>query len=317
MPQVFELESDNEVDYLDFVYDAQPIGGKGKPRGGKKATISREEFHVPLAAAAPPRPRGRPKKQASDPQDIEAELERFRGGRSNEPAQEEQEMVYVDQPSGKRKKIPLKQVQEHQDLINKLTRYAASARYRPIIEECGLEIRHLVSKSVPDLKELLERVRACCGNHSQPDIVYNGVLKVAGAAEAMAPRQLLNGYQQALEEDPELAAICELIQIDSGFLCSMTPMQKLGMSLACTAANVMNENRKTLVGQAKMNAQTSSQQILANLIAQRQAAVAAGLQQPSAGIVPAAAPVLDAGEEVIIRRPCTDTVNGNPYSGTV
>ncbi|MDR3414058.1 MAG: hypothetical protein P4L87_24370, partial [Formivibrio sp.] len=290
-------------------------------RGGPGGSFEEEEMYA-VPETKTTRGRGRPigkkvPKSKIDDFDIDIDLERFRGNAAGK------EQTYsgagdtlVDAPSSN-KKIPLKKVQEHQDLINKLNRYAASARYRPIIEECGIGIKNLAAKSVPELKELLERVRACCGNHSQPDIVYNGVLRVAGAAEVMAPRQLLNGYQQALEGDPELAAICELIQIDSGFLCSMTPMQKLGMSLACTAATVMNANRKTMMDQAKMNAQTSSQQILANLIAQRQAAVAAGLQPPSAGIVPAAAPVLDADEEVIIKRPCTDTVNGNPYSGTV
>jgi hypothetical protein len=301
---------------LDFVYEPPAATGVKGKRGKKATTIVHDEIDVP--AAVPSRPRGRPKKHVND--DIESQLERFRGGRS-EPmaaaAADEEEMVNVIQPSGRSKKIPLKQVQEHQNLINQLNRYAASVRYRPVIEECGLQIRNLSNKSVAELKELVERVRACCANRSSSGIVHMGVLKAGAFAEVMAPQRLLKGYEKTLAEDPELEAICELIEIDSGFFSKITPIQRLGWSLMTSAATVAKRNRDEMVEAAKVNAQASSQQLLAQLIAQRQAALAAQ-QQPANVDIPtnSASGIAEAGEEVILQRPNIDPARGNPYSGT-
>lgn len=321
-PQVFELESDNDADYLDFVYEPSVFSGRGaKPRGGKKqvaAPIVREEMQHHEAPT-----RGRPAKKkhmGQEEESITAILERHRGkgSRATYGAEPEEE-VYVESSgrgdgSTSRRKIALKQVQEHQNLINQLNAYYASERFRPVIDQCGLQIKNLAGKSVAELKELKERVRACCANGGgSGGIVSSITLGFCGGMEAMAPKRVidLEGYREAVAANPEFEALAEMIEIDSGFKSSMTPMQRMALCLGTTALQVGAQNK------AKNRGKDATQQLLAALVAQKQALAAqqAGVIQSGntseSTIVGTVPPVA-----AIPQRPNIDPAQGNPYSGT-
>jgi len=58
------------------------------------------------------------------------------------------DLNYDDVPpsSSSYKKIPLKQVQEHQNLTNQLNGYAASIRFKPVIDQCGIKSKTSIPK---------------------------------------------------------------------------------------------------------------------------------------------------------------------------
>jgi hypothetical protein len=165
-----------------------------------------------------------------------------------------------------KKKVPLKQVQEHQLLINQINAYTTSQRFKPILDECGIKIKDLGSKSVAELKELRERIRASCANYGASGIVAAATLSFCGGVEALAPKRLINleGYKSAIESNPEFHALAEMIEIDSGFKNSMTPMQRMIMCLGSTALQVGAQNR------AKGMILNSNQSLINSLNAQRQ-----------------------------------------------
>jgi hypothetical protein len=175
-----------------------------------------------------------------------------------------------------KKKVPLKQVQEHQLLINQLNAYTTSKRFKPILDECGIKLKDLGSKTVAELKELRERVRACCANYGNGGIVAAATLSFCGGVEALAPKRLidLEGYKAAIDSNPEFHALAEMIEIDSGFKNSMTPMQRMVMCLGSTALQVGAQNRaKKLI----MNCNSS---LLNSLNAQKQQMEKPIVQQP-------------------------------------
>lgn len=187
---------------------------------------------------------------------------------------------------GKGKKIALKSVQEHQQLINQLNAFSCSARFSPVLKECGIVVKDLRLKSVAELRELRERVRACCANSgSGGGIVSSGILGACGQIEALAPARLINldGYKEAVESNPEFASLCEMIEIDSSFLRSMSPMQKMVMCLGTTAMSVGAMNRKK--GEAAHATATLVDSLRAQQ-QQQQSAVRTGTPIVSAASVP-------------------------------
>lgn len=147
---------------------------------------------------------------------------------------------------GKGKKIALKSVQEHQNLMNQLNAFSCSVRFGPVLKECGIVVKDLRLKSVAELRELRERVRACCASSgSGGGIVSTGILGACGQMEAWAPPRLMNleGYRAAVESNSEFASLCEMIEIDSSFISSMSPIQKMVVCLGTTAMTVAGVNR--------------------------------------------------------------------------
>lgn len=172
------------------------------------------------------------------------------------------------------KKIPLKNVQEHQLLINSLHAFATSARFAPVLNDFGIKIKDLSKKSLSELKELRERVRACCANSgSSGGIVSTAALSMCAGLEAAMPKRIMNldGYRNQIESNPEFAALCEMIEIDSGFKTSMSPMQRMAMCLGTTAFSVAGANK------IKAAAQDASASLLSSLKAQQQAAAVPAL----------------------------------------
>jgi len=179
------------------------------------------------------------------------------------------------------KKIPLKQVQEHQNLTNQLNGYAASVRFKPVLDQCGIKIKDLHTKSVAELKELRERVRACCASSGgTTGILAQTTLAGCSSLEKWMPKKVcdLDGYRKAVDSNPEFHKLAEMIELDSGFAASMTPMQRMAMCLGGAAMTVAAENAK------KQMLQGAQQQLVSSLIAQRDAQARA-TAQASPGIV--------------------------------
>ena len=240
---VFDLNSGDNADYLSF--------SRGEPedvRGGGARSKA-----------------GRPKKQAA-PRVVQNAP-----GVVDPQGEDDDYVPYIAPddrvaPSAVRK-IPIKSVQEHQLLINHLNAYLGSERFSPVLRDSGLNLKSLTTKSVAELRELKERVRACCANSgSSGGIVSAVTLGVCGRIEAWAPKKLidLDGYREALARDDEFAALCEMIEIDSGFKSSMTPSQRMALCLATTALSVGSMNKVKAAGQA------ASQNLLAQLQFQQQ-----------------------------------------------
>jgi len=187
------------------------------------------------------------------------------------------DLNYDDVPpsSSNYKKIPLKQVQEHQNLTNQLNGYAASIRFKPVIDQCGIKIKDLHNKSVAELKELRERVRACCANSSGTSgFLAQGTLAACSAVEKSMPKKVcdLDGYRKAVESNPEFHKLAEMIELDSGFAASMTPMQRMALCLGGAAMTVAAENA------AKKMLQSAQEKMVSDLIAQRDRAAASSAQ---------------------------------------
>jgi len=177
-------------------------------------------------------------------------------------------------PPSSNKKIPLKQVQEHQNLTNQLNGYAASERFRPVIERCGIKIKDLHTKSVAELKELRERVQASCASSGgTPGILAQTTLAGCSGLEKMMPKKVcdLAGYREAVEGNPEFHKLAEMIELDSGFAASMTPIQRMALCLGGAVMTVAAQNAAKAV-----LLQSKQEQLVSGLIAQRDAAAAQG-----------------------------------------
>lgn len=237
MRQVYQLNDSGDEDYLSMessvaaVPDvAQPAASVRQSKPAAAKTIRRTPTSVATIARA-----------RAVTRDIYASA-------SNQPRIDDDDNVDNDDDvkPGKGKKIAFKSVQEHQQLINQLNAFSCSTRFSPVLKECGIVIKDLRLKSVSELRELRERVRACCASSgSRGGIVSTGILGACGQMEAWAPPRLmcLDGYRTAVESNPEFASLCEMIEIDSGFLTSMSPMQKMVMCLGTTAMSVAAINK--------------------------------------------------------------------------
>lgn len=254
---VFHL-NDGDIDFLDFERDQpEPIAVETKT---KKSAA----------------PRGKSARQIIDPDEMDNQaytstsiINRMMSGNDNQLVPEERELLvplHETVKPGTNRKIPLKNVQEHQLLLNSLHAMASSRRFAPILDEFGIRLKDLHTKSIAELKEIRERARACCTNSTRQGggIVSGIVLGVAGGAEKMCPKRLmdLDGYQEAIKANPEFEALCELIEIDSGFASSLTPIQRLGLCMTTTALTVGAQNR------TKNTAMAANQSLIDNLKAQ-------------------------------------------------
>ncbi len=169
-----------------------------------------------------------------------------------------------EEPSGKLTKIPPKQVADHQKLLLCLQRYAASARFAPMLKDAGLKMTNLESKTVAELKQLQTRVRTVCSSSGGASgMLYQGILVGATGVEKVAPKRLVNldGFAASLRADPEFEAVAEMLELDMGFASSMTPMQRMAWCLGKNAMIVaaMNAHKKQLleelIAQQQMQAQ--------------------------------------------------------------
>ena len=262
MSHIFDLtESGQTEDYLNFDFG-----------GGQNEQVD----ELPKARTKQPvgRPRGRPAIAAPKRTSI-----RIPDAAFDFPP----DVNYDDVPPSSNKKIPLKQVQEHQNLTNQLNGYAASIRFKPVIEQCGIKIKDLHTKSVAELKELRERVRACCANSSgNTGILAQTTLAGCSGLEKSLPKNLcdLDGFRKAVESNPEFHRLAEMIELDSGFAASMTPIQRMAFCLGGAAITVAAENAQ------KRIIQGAQQKLVSDLIAQRDAQTrAAAMAQASPGIV--------------------------------
>jgi len=172
------------------------------------------------------------------------------------------------------KKIPTKQVAEHQQLILCLQRYSSSQRFAPMLRNAGLKLINLETKSVAELKDLQTRVRTiCCSGGGANGWLGTGILVACGGVEKVTEKKVpkhvmdLSGFQNSLQADPEYDAVCEMIELDMGWASSMTPMQRLGLCLGKHAyqVNHMNQQRNNIL--ASLIAQQHQQQRAPNPVA--------------------------------------------------
>lgn len=260
MAQVFQL-NDTDNDFLNFEYTAPVATGKGKAKTKKEP--------LPLL----------PKTRASTSRKKSEPINYYDAYDNNNEYQDTQSRplapVFDDEmPSGvvtkeKSRKIPLKSVQEHQLLMNQLNGYSASLRFKPVLDQCGITLKDLGKKSVAELKELRERVRACCANSSgNVSVVHRMTLGVCSGIEAVAPKAKLDlsGFSEAVQANPEFEALCEMIELDSGFKASLTPIQRMAILLGGTAFDVGCRNKSESM---KAVASTASRNLVESLKAQR------------------------------------------------
>jgi len=175
-------------------------------------------------------------------------FKRMRENGQSIPGEEEEPV------GGKSAKVPAKQVAEHQQLLMCLQRYAASARFAPMLKEAGLKLTNLEIKTVAELKQLQIRVRTVCSSSGAASgMLYQGILGGAAVVEKIAPKRLmdLDGYAAALRADPEFEAVAEMLELDLGYAAAMSPLQRMGLCLGKNALNVaaMNSKKNKLIEQ--------------------------------------------------------------------
>lgn len=150
------------------------------------------------------------------------------------------------------RKIAASKAGEHQMLMMTLQRYAASQRFAGLIQNSGVKLTNLESKTVAELKVLQVRVRTICSSGTGTSgFVSSGIIATCKVAAATIPKKYmdLDGMSEALQADPEFANLSEMIELDIGFLASMTPMQRMAWCLGRTAVttNGMNRARDALI----------------------------------------------------------------------
>lgn len=247
MSHVFNLnDSGDQEDYLDFDFpgDSEPRPSPPPASRARKSTA---------APKGRPSSKSRVSRQSYDDMPI------------HESAYDHAMPEEITSSSSS-KKIPLKQVQDHQNIILQLNSYAASKQFKPVLDESGIKLKDLTSKSLAELKELRERVRATCANSGGgAGLVANMALGICGGMEAMAPKIYmdLEGYRLAVDSNPEFHALAEMIELDSGFRATMTPIQRMAVCLGTTALTVSKENA------AKNKLKNEQEKLVESLIAQR------------------------------------------------
>ena len=248
--EVFKLQDSDDEDYLDFA-DSQARASMDD------AKVARSKVDAKKGSTASSTPK-RSHHAKPKPRIVMAD-----------PADEQDYTPACDDTATVSKRMPLKSVQEHQLLMNQLNAFVTSARFGPILKECDIVVCNLKKKSVAELRELRERVRACCANSGGSGGVVSAItLGAVGRIEAWAPKKFmdLEGFQAEIERNPEFASLCEMIEIDSGFKSSMSPMQRMAMCIGTTALSVAATNK------AKAVAQGANASLIAQLQAQADAA---------------------------------------------
>lgn len=150
------------------------------------------------------------------------------------------------------RKIPANKAGEHQTLMMILQRYAASQRFAGLIQNSGVKLTNLESKTLAELKALQVRVRTICSSGtSTAGFVSGGIITACKVAACKIPKRYadLDGMGESLQADPEFMDISEMIELDIGFLTSMTPMQRMAWCLGKHAigTNNMNRTRDSLI----------------------------------------------------------------------
>jgi hypothetical protein len=150
------------------------------------------------------------------------------------------------------RKIPASKAGEHQSLMMTLQRYAASQRFAGLIQSAGVKLTNLESKTIAELKVLQVRVRTICSSSGRTSgFVSSGIIATCKVAAVTIPKKFmdLDGMGERLEADPEFTDLSEMIELDIGFLASMTPMQRMAMCLGKTAfaTNSMNRARDAMI----------------------------------------------------------------------
>lgn len=150
------------------------------------------------------------------------------------------------------RKIPANKAEEHQTLMMTLQRYAASQRFAGLIQNAGVKLTNLESKTIAELKVLLVRVRTVCSaGGGSAGVVSGGIVYTCGVAEAMIPKRFvdLEGMGESLRADPEFQLVSEMIELDLGFASSMTPMQRMALCLGTHAyrTHKMNKSRDIVI----------------------------------------------------------------------
>jgi hypothetical protein len=163
---------------------------------------------------------------------------------------------------GKGKKIPKDKVAHHQTLCLQLQSYASHERFEEAIKKSGLKVDKSHTLSIPELEQLLERVRVVAinstGTGTNP--VHAATLGAAAMIEAKVPKRLANleGYQKACAADPELETICAMLSIDYGFAAMMPLPLRFAMCMGKIGNSVVMQN----------NMMTQQQSLIASLQAQ-------------------------------------------------
>jgi hypothetical protein len=162
------------------------------------------------------------------------------------------------------RKIPAKQVEEHQNLMLTLQRYNASERFSPMLKQAGLKLNNLESKTVAELKTLQTRVRTVCSSGGGASgMLGAGILTSCSIIEAKCPKRILNldGYAASLHADPEFHAVAEMLELDMGFGTSMSPLQRMGLVLGkqAFAVNSMNRKREEMLNRLQQQQQQQQQ----------------------------------------------------------
>jgi len=144
------------------------------------------------------------------------------------------------------KKIAVGKAGEHQTLMMTLQRYAASQRFAGLISNAGVKLTNLESKTIAELKVLQVRVRTVCSNGGRSSgFVSAGIITACKVAAAKIPKRFadLDGMGESLQADPDFLDLSEMLELDMGFLSSMSPMQRMAWCLGTHAVSTNNMNR--------------------------------------------------------------------------
>ena len=173
-----------------------------------------------------------------------------------------------------------------------------------MLDEAGIKMKDLSSKSLAELKELKEKVLEVCNGGMGSGLLAGGVLVACGTAEHKCPKRLmdLTGYRAAVEANPQFGAICEQIEIDNGFRLKMTPVQQLTLCLGSTALQINAQNK------ARERSLQVAADVRQRLIAQRDAL----LGKPPAPVIPEPTPV--APPAPAVQTPLPPPQNADPYT---
>lgn len=153
-------------------------------------------------------------------------------------------------------------IKEHQEHILMLTRYGASERFGAYLKSIAFDLRiaSLKKKSLPDLQELLERVRASVGNKTVSDVwtdsIVGGICLGENIVESTTLGSTIHikGLSEVLKDDETFMDLLEELRLENQNLAYVSPYTRLVYSILVAGAKVHGLNSVMLKRALKQEA---------------------------------------------------------------
>lgn len=154
-------------------------------------------------------------------------------------------------------------IKEHQEHVLMLSRYGSSERFGNYLKGLAFDLKHtaLRKKTLPDLQELLERVRTSVANKTVSDVWSDSLLGGLSLGENVITMTKLgetiriHGLSESLKDDETFMDLLEEMRLENQNLSYVSPYVRIVYSILTAGARVHGMN--TLMAKHKAKSTTS------------------------------------------------------------